>query len=345
MADVANPTGSYKLEEWTQEVIDLGNLYGYIRSRNYFDVTPVNQRTVLFDRTENNIRMMKPVNKSARGDRQAGSDDDVYPIALQTEFYEGFDYITPDDIEGQRMVGTAQTEETVSNVRAKKLAGLRLSHDQRDEFLRFNALAGNLRPKYTGGQNSDIYSLLGKDKANFTVDLDTGNAGVNLDAKINEVKHLISDNLRAGQVVQGIDIYMDTTLFNELVNNTSYREVYLNRDTNQLTGDMSDYYAWGVMDSFSYRGLNFFEYNPTFADENGDEVQVLGEGKGIAVPRGAFDMFRGHYGRPYKLMSRMMDLQELYAFEWEDPNGENYTIQCQADKLYYATRPAIVQLT
>lgn len=349
MVATYNVTGNYSNpRDWTRTVVNLDNQYGFIRSQpGLFNMIPVDSDTVMYDYTTNEIVMMPNVNPHAR-QMYKGKDDTVYPIAMALEFFENFDYIGPDDL-NHRQTGTINTKETLSNARARKLQNLRLSHDQRDEFLRFNALAGNLRPWLTGNRYSNIYEMFGTTASAYTVNLGitAASTSATLDTQINTMEHLLADNLKNGQAMTGIMVICSTTMFNDFIENTSYREVWLNRNSDELTRNLATYYKWGVTHAFTFRGITFVEYNPTFnlrnADGSTSTATVLDEGTGIAIPTGVTDLFRGYYGPNYKLQQQSGS--EMYVYEWADQNGEDYTLQIQSRKAFHATKPAIVQLS
>lgn len=347
MAITHDPANINGLIDWTSEINVIDNQYGFIRSQNFFRTSSTSQNSVIFDRISNKINMM------SKGDAQSkehgvGKDRDVQQFALMLEFYKQMDYIDVADIQGQRMAGEADAAETLANVRMTKLEDLRLAHDQRDEYLRFRAMTGALPAGVANGA-TDMYDLFGLNKAaDYTVDLDTGNASVDLDAKIAEVKRKISGGIKSGSAIQGIDFWLDHDLFDEIIANPKFREVYnmyQNSGKQMLRDDLSQYYNWGVTDFFEHRGVRFLAYNPTFQDSDGSDVTVLASGTGVALPRGG-NIFRGYFGPANKLSYANKGGAEMYAFERTSDDDESHTLELQTRKLYFAEKPeAIIQLT
>lgn len=344
-----DPSQLNGLIDWTKEINDIDNQYGFIRSQgSLFDTTSTSQKSIIFDRSKNKINMMSSANDQSKN-YGVGKDDEVQQFAMALEYFKEKDYIDVEDIQGQRMVGAPDSPETLANVRAKKLENLKLAHDQRDEYLRFNAMTGNL---WTGAANgaTDMYTLFGLNKAvDYTVDLVTDNAATDLDGKIAEVKRKVAAGIKSGTAVNGIDFYLDEALYDEIIAHPKFREVYnqyVNSGAQRLRDDLSDYYSWGLTDMFEWRGVRFMAYNPTFSDSDGSAVQVLGAGQGIALPRGARDLLRGYYGPANKLSLANTGGQEMFAFEYTSQDDEAHTIEMQARKLYHATKPeAIIHLT
>ena len=347
MALTHNPSQLNGIIEWTNEINDIDNQYGFIRSQTgMFNTTSTSQKSIIFDRERNTINMMRNSNDQSK-DYTVGKDRDISQYAMALEFFKHKDYIDVEDIQGQRMIGSPDVAETLSNVRAIKLEDLKMAHDQRDEFLRFTAMTGDLWQGAANG-STNVYELFGFNKADFTVDLESDSASTDLDQKIATVKRLVAEGIKSGTAVNGIDFYLDPALYDEIIAHPKFREVYnqyVNSGSQRLRDDLSEYYSWGLVDMFEHRGVRFMSYNPTFLDSDGSSVQVLGAGQGIALPRGSRDFLRGYFGPATKLSLANQGGQEMYAFEYTDQSDENHTIELQKRVLYFATKPeAIIHL-
>lgn len=343
-----DPSNVNGLIDWTNEVRYIDNQYGFIRSQGgMFDTQAISQDSIIYDITRNTINMMSEGNAQGKT-HGVGKDRDVSQYGMLLRFYKETDYIDVYDIQGQRMPGMADTMETLAHVRAVKLEDLRYAHDQRDEFLRFQAMVGNL-PTGAASGHSDMYSLYGLTKSDFTIDLETSDPSVDLDKKIADVRRLMSTGIRAGTALQGMDFYLDQALFDEILDNPRFREVYqyyVNSGQQRLRDENADFYSWGVVDFFEHRGVRFMAYNPEFLESDGTTTQVLASGTGVAVPRGARDLFRGYYGPATKLSLANKAGAEMFAFERTSDDDEAHTIELQSKKLYFCTKPqAIIQLT
>lgn len=348
MAVTYDPSNLNGLVDWTDTINVIDNQYGFIRAMGgMFDIKPTSQRTVIFDKTTNNIRLMSEGSEYSK-EHGVGHDRERDTLAMLLKFYKDMDYIDVEDIQGQRMAGSPDTMETLASVRATKLIDLKAGHDQLDEYLRFSALKGDLVSGAVSGQ-TDMYGVFGLDVADYTVDLATEDSATDLDAKIASVKRQIASGIKSGSKITGVDFYMDYDLFDEFIANAKFREVYnmyQNSGKQMLRDDLSQYYEWGVVDFFEHRGVRFIAYNPTFTLADGTTTTVLESGKGFAIPRGGRDMYRGYQGPANKLPFANKAGQELYAFERMSEDQESYTLETQSSKLYFATKPqAIIQLS
>jgi len=339
-----DPSNINGLSDWTTEINEIDNQFGFIRANGDFNIKTTSQVSIIFDRISNEIRLIPASNPRAKGSN-VGKDRDVQQFAMALLYYSDDDYIDVQDIQGQRRPGDSDMEETFAAVRADKLMDLRLAHDQTDEYLRFEAMVGNI-PAGAATGFTDMYDMFGLNKAaDFTVDL----ALNTLDEQISLIKRKSSAGYKAGSAMSGFDFYLDPALFDEIVANPEFRDVYnmyQNSGKQRLRDENVDYYKWGVVDNFEHRGVRFMAYNPSFTDADGNEVKVLGAGQGIAVPSGTRDLFRGYWGPANKLSMANKGGAELFSFEQTEANDEGHTLETQARKLYWTTKPgAIIQLT
>ena len=347
MSIVFDPSNINGLVNWSKEIRDIGNQFGFIRENITFSVESTSQNSVIFDKISNTITLVPAQAKKGKTGVK-GKDKNVEQFAMILQHYPYEEYIDVCDIQGKRKPGQANIEETFATVRAEKLMDLKLGQDQTDEYLRFNAMVGNLPAGAVSGI-TDMYTLFGLNVANYTVDLITENDATDIDAKISEVKRLVANGIKSGSRISGVDFILDHALFDELKGHPQFREnyqYYTNSGDQRLRDDLSDYYDWGITDFFEHAGVRFLAYNPEFTTEDGSTVQVLAAGEGIAVPRNSRDLFRGYYGPATKLSLANEGGQELFAFEYRSQDDEGHTIETQSTKLYWATKPAaIIQLT
>lgn len=343
MAQTHSFTNANQITDWTQEILELDNLFGFIRNQNYFRTQPTSQTSITFDRIENDIKVLGQADRRLNVG-EAGKDRSVKTLALALPYFKHFDNITVQDIQDQRRPGEADMAEALDRVRAEKLMDLRLNMDQTHEYLQFSALTG-VTKDCNDVTIADMYTEFGIAKE--TVDLDTGNVGVDLDKKLAEVKRKIA-GAGKGHRVTGIDFILDYALFDEIIANPKFREVYnmyINSGVQRLRDDLSSYFDFGVVDFFEHRGIRFIAYNPSFDTVAGTK-QVLGAGKGIAIPRNTDGLYRGYYGPANKLSLANQGGSEMFAFEFRSMDDTQHRMEVESSPLYFATKPAtIVHLT
>lgn len=345
MAVTHSFTNANQITDWTQEIMELDNQFGFIKSQGYFRTSTTSQNSITFDRTETDIKVL---GQADRRDNTgvAGKDRVVKTFALALPYFKHFDNITVQDIQDQRRPGEADVGESLDRVRAEKLLDLRLNMDQTHEFLQFSALTGQTKDG-AGNVIVDMYSEFGLNINDYTVDLDTGNASVDLDKKLAEVKRKIA-GAGKGHRVSGIDFILDYTLFDEIIANPKFREVYnqyVNSGVQRLRDDLSSYFDFGVVDFFEHRGIRFVAYNPDFDTVNGS-AKVLGAGKGIAIPRNTDGLYRGYFGPANKLSMANTGGSDMFAFEYRSFDDTQHRMEVESSPLFFATKPAtIIHLT
>jgi hypothetical protein len=343
-----DPSNVNGLIDWTESINEIDNQFGFIRENVPFKIDPTSQTSIIFDKNTNTITLV-PARNRKEGKSSVGKDKAVEQFAMILQHYPYEDYIDVDDVQGKRKPGSPDIEEALNSVRAEKLMDLKAGQDQTDEHLRFEAMVGNLPAGAVSGV-SDMYALFGLNKAaDYTIDLVTESDATDVDGKISQVKRAVASGFKTGSRIQGVDFFVDFALYDELKQHPQIRESYMhyqNSGKQLLRDDDSTYTEWGITDMFEHDGVRIMAYNPEFLQEDGSTVQVLGAGQGVAIPRNARDMFRGYWGPATKLSLANQPGQELFAFEYRSQDDESHTIETQATKLYWATKPAaIIHLT
>lgn len=334
-----NPDNFNGLVEWTEEINEVDNQYGYLNQKGLFDVRPTSQTSILFDRNVNNITLLPDADRQSR-QGSVGKDRDVDTFALPLAYFDHSDFITPEDIQGQRRPGDAEGAEALDRVRGEKLQDLRLAVDQTFEYMKLQAIKG--KTVTPGGRvladMPTLFSLPGNDV--HEIDFLLGTAGTNVDQKIAQLKRYIGANLKGAGPLQGIQVLVDESFFDKLINHAKLKEIYLNSQSNvQYQKDISDYMPWGIMDSFSVRGVQFLSYDATFNMPDGTTEKGIATDEGHAIPM-ARGLFRGYAGPSNKLEGANRPGQPMFAFEYSDPRGESHEMQVQAAPLMFSTRPA-----
>lgn len=352
MSSVNNPLNPNQLVDWTDAIVEIDNQYGFINSQNIFTPYYTADKSIVFDRIQNTITLIPQADRGAFNSTY-GKDQKVEQFALAIPYFRHRDYLTVSDVQSKRRPGAADQQQTVALAKADKIQDLRLAADQTLEWLQFSAMTG-VTADANGNTIADMYALFGLDKAtDYTVDLATEIATTDLDAKLALVEAKVVAGLKNGSSIQGIDLWLDPALFDEIVAHPKFREVYqfyMNQGGQMLRDSLSQYYPWGVTRMFEHRGFRFLAYNPTFAVENAstgvvESKKVLGAGKGVAIPRGARDLFRGYFGPANKLDFANRPGERMYSFEFPAVDNTSITMEVEFSPLFFCTKPAsIIQL-
>lgn len=330
-----------RMTDWTDEINEIENQYGFIKSQGYFNTRGTSQTSIVFDKNQHDITLLPQVSRSGRQSTY-GKDRDVDTFSLPLAYFKHSDEITPEDLQGWRQAGESDAEETLANVRLEKLTDMRLAADQTDEYMQLQAMKGIFKTP-DGKVMADMFTEFNVQQK--TVDFELGTTGTanNIDAKINEVKRHIAKNAKTGGAIQGVDIFVDPEFFDKLVNFPQLREAYMsyqNSGAQLLRDDLSNYMSWGITDVFVHRGVRFISYDAEFNLPNGTTEKAFEASTGTAVARGMRDLFRGYYGPTNKLSKAKTKGAPMYVYEYTDPKDECHELQLEMAPLYFCTKPA-----
>lgn len=338
MAITRDVSNLNRIIDWTQEINEIPNQYGWVKNQGIFNVRPTTQTAIIFDKNEAETTLLPQVPRGSR-ETTVGKDRKVETFSLPLAYFKHSDYITPEDIQGQRMPGTPDQPETLANVRMEKLEDMRRAVDQTHEYMQIQALKG-ISTTPDGTVLANMFTEFGV--AQPTVDFDLGTAATNIDSKIAEVKRGVTANLKSGGSIQGIDIMCGEGFFDKLIDHPKVREAYLNAASNaQYQRDISQYMPWGVSDVFVYRGVRFFTYPAVFLLPNGTSEQAVADQEAHVIPR-VRDLFRGYVGPNNKLGGANNFGAEMFAFEYTDPKDEYHELQVETAPLFFATKPGVL---
>ena len=324
--------------DWTDEINRIPNQYGWVKSQGIFNTRPTSQTSIVFDKLEATTTLLPQVPRGTR-DTTVGRDRKVETFSLPLAYFKHSEYITPEDIQGQRMPGTPDQPETLANVRADKLEDGRRAVDQTHEYMMIQAVKG-VSSTPDGAVLADMFTEFGVVQP--TVNFELGTAGTNIDAKIAQVKRGVTKNLKTGGTIQGLDVICSESFFDALIDHPKVREVYLNSQSNiQYQRDISDYMPWGISDVFVYRGVRFLTYPAEFILPDGTTEVAVADGEAHVIPR-VRDLFRGYWGPNNKLSGANQGGSPMFAYEYRDRKDEWHEIQMETAPLFFCTNPLVL---
>ena len=336
MATVRSYGNGFQLTEWTDEILNIDNQAGLIGGMNLFRTQGTGQTAIVFDKSMNDTTLLPQVSRRAR-ETTKGNDRKVETFSLPLAYFKHSDYITPEDIQGWRMPGTADGEETLANVRVQKLTDMRAQVEQSLEYMKLQAVKGIMKTP-DGVVIADMFTEFGV--VQTTIDFDLGDATTDVNAKISELKRTLQSSLKTGGVIGGIRVVVDALFFDKLVSHPQIRQAYLyyasrfdiNRDvTNQFM-------SWGSVDQFEYKGVTFVTYDHVFKLPDDTTEQAVADNTGHVIPV-VRDLFRGYYGPSNKLGGANGVGREMFAYEFTDPKDEFHEMQVETSPLFFATQP------
>lgn len=335
---------SFKNADFVEGITETPLQYGYINSRDYFNVKPTNQTAIIFDKDYATTTLLPQVNRGAKAATQ-GHERTAETFALKLAYFKHADRLTGDDVQSARRVGSTETD-TLARATAEKLSDMRLAWDQTNEYMKLQALKGVFKTP-EGSVVADMYAEFGITQT--VMDFALGTNTTNVDQKIRLLKSHISKNVMNGGAIGGVEILVDPEFFDKLIAHpevrNSYRD-YVNSGVQMLRDDMTEYMKWGIMDSFTHRGVTFISYDATFNLPGGTTEVAFAASTGLAYATGVKDLFRGFNGPSNKMSAANEPGQAVYMNTYVDPKDEFVEFEMEAAPLFFSTRPAAtVKLT
>lgn len=329
-----------RVVDWTDEVNEVENQYGLVNGLGLFDERGTSQKAIMFDKNKHQITLLPQVNRGS-GASTYGKDRDVDTYMLPTSYFKHQEYLTSEDVEGFRKPGTSDQAETVADARAAKINDMRFAGDQTKEYMKLQAIKGVTKSP-DGKIVADMFSEFGV--VQNEIDFLLGTSTTNVDAKIAELKRYIAKNAKTGGAISGVDVMVDTSFYDKLINHPEMKEFYLNyvnSGRQQYRDDLSQYFAWGVSDVFEHRGVRFFTYDATFNLPDGTTEDALEADTGFTIIRGMRDLYRGYVGPSAKMAAANEVGSPMYLRSYLDPKGEYEEFELEMAPLYFMTRPLL----
>lgn len=133
------------------------------------------------------------------------------------------DVILPQDIQGIHAFGATDAADPLAQLMERRLARMRMKHAQTLEFMRVNALRGQLRDG-AGAVLYDWHAEFGITRK--TVDFVLGTAGTEVAEKCREVLGHMETNLRGGARSSGPQSWSAPEFWDKLVKHASVKDAY-----------------------------------------------------------------------------------------------------------------------
>lgn len=331
MAIVRDYGNGFKVTDLTEELIDIPNEYGLINQLGIFDVEPVSQHTITFEHSD---RVIGLIGDKVRGERNNVSKDGKRVMrSYHIPHFPLDDYITPQDIQGQRAYGE-EGAERLAAVQARKLMTIRKSHAATLETARAKTIT-------TG----DIYAPNGTVVGNFYTDFgitrkevafDLSNAAVNPLTKQREVVHHIRDNILSGEMPSEIIAICGSGFFDKYVDNAQVKEAY------KFYTSTQEPLRNGVWDQFRHGSITLIRYDGSYKDSSGANVELIPTDEAFFIPLGTADTFKTYFSPANKFDLANTLGEQAYVFVYEDGKGSKIEIESEMNVLNVIRRPAVV---
>jgi len=354
MAITRKLTNGSTLTDWTEEVKEIDNQYGLLNGSGLFQGKGTSQTSIVFDRSETQIVLI-PQSSRNGGPASKGMDRKVETFSLALPYHDHQDYVTPADIQGQRMAGTPDSPETLANVIAEKLTDMKLVGDQTNEFMKIQAIKGITKDGY-GGTIADMFDKLGLTATTYQRDFDLGNAASDIDGHISFLKRGVAKNAKTGGRIGKVEVAVSPAFFDALVSHPKIREAYLhyqvaNNKSDAVRGNLAAMESWGVVDTFEHKGVLFYSYDAEFDIDDGDGTITTKVGLGDATERDGMEKagftivkgirngYRGVFGPANTLSGANSVGSEMMIYQYTDPKDKFHELELEMSNLYWMTKP------
>lgn len=339
---INDPQDFNRLIDFTQEVNQVDRQYDLFNDR-IFNYQPSAHNSVAFDISKTTTTILPSVSRGARASTY-NSDDNADTRHFGMLNYKHSDYITPEDIENVRLVGTPDGVKTLEQATAEKIEKMRRSMDQTEVYMQKHCVYNGKCVSASGEEVADMFTELGLTQTVFDMKLDVSTTDVL--TKIRELNRLIRNSLTNGGFYRGVTVDLDPIMFDKLVSHESVKEAYkyFANNQNQPSGvqPLRDNF-----ETFRHGNITFRSVDGQFNLPTGTTEKLIEDNTGHVIPE-VDDFFRGYYGSSSKL-SRVNGRGGVNMFYmWQYPDGKDESIEMTGEfsRLYIPTNPAaLIKLT
>ncbi|MCP4341360.1 MAG: major capsid protein [Desulfobulbaceae bacterium] len=338
-------TNGSLMVDWDSEINEIDNQYGLFNGMGLFESKGISTETVLFDKNTTTVTMI-PQTSRTQSNKHYGKDRKLETFSLITPYFKHGDEIHPTDVQGWRKGGTPDTAEDLGNVRMEKMENMKLNADQTKEYMKISAIKGKTVDP-DGTTLADMFTEFGISQK--AIDFALGTQTTKVDLKITELTRYIAANAKAGGALGDISVACSPEFFDALTTHPNMISAYLyySQTGPQLNRDsLQEYRKWGVVDTFTHKGLTFFSYDATFLKPDGDTVRAFGvdttdltKQEGYSLVKGMRGLYKGYYGPANTLSGVNVAGTEMYLREYRDPKDKFIELELEMAPLFVMTKP------
>ena len=322
---------NFEVADYTGEILMIPNQWGILNQSGLFMDEGIETYSVQFEQTTKDGALI--VDK-VRGERASANKDATSKIfSWAVPHYNLDDYISPTDVRGKRAYGSADQEETLAAVRARKLARIAQNHAWTLEYARFQLLTAGTVYAPSGTVSLSYFTELNVVRKEVDWDLDT--PATDVVAKAEEVIAHIQDNAN-GENVQSVIGYCSSGFFSKLISHANVKAAYTYYTStqeplrNRLGGNTTMYRT------FDYAGIRFIEVRGNYAGN-----VFVPANDAVFVPVGT-EIFKTFLAPANKFDLLGTTGERMYAFEYPSERGDKIIIESESNFLNAVTKPAML---
>lgn len=335
MSLIRSYQNGFEITDLTQNLLIIPNVWGLAQQLGIFSSESTSQETITLEEITKSFGIMEDIHRGQR--HQVSKDYTRRMHSFAVPHFTFDDAITPRDIQGKRAYGSEGIE-TLDAVRARKLERIRMTHAATMETARMHTIVTGQAYAPNGTVVYDWYTEFGKTRTVVPFALAT--ATTDVVGKIEQVWAAMQDNALTGEVTGEIYAIASPEFFQALVTHPNITRAFLYyqtqpqilRDRLRATGFDARYreFAFGNITFIEYRGV----------DVNGNRYVPAGDC--YFLPANSGDSFATYFAPAGKFDMVNTLGQESYAFEYQDPKGEEIILESETNFLSVLRRPQLI---
>lgn len=331
MAIVRSYVNGFKVTDLTEELVSIPNEYGLINQLGIFDVEPVTQHNITFEVSD---RVIGLIGDKVRGERNNVSKDGTRVMrSYSIPHFPLDDYITPQDVQGQRAYGEEGVERLAA-VQARKLMTIRKSHAATLETARAKMITSGDIYAPNGTVVGNVYTDFGVTRKQVAMDL--ANAATDVLAKQRDIVDHIQDNILSGETPTEFIALCSSSYFDAYIAQAQVKEAY------KFYTSTQEPLRNGNWSQFRHGDITLLRYNGKFKDASGATVALIPDGDAYYLPLGTSDSFKTYFSPANKFDLTNTLGEEGYVFVYEDAKGSKIEIESESNLLNLCRRPSII---
>lgn len=321
----------FKVTDLTEELVSIPNEYGLINQLGIFDVEPVSQHTVTFEASD---RVIGLIGDKVRGERNNVSKDGTRVMrSYAIPHFPLDDYITPQDVQGQRAYGEEGVERLAS-VQARKLTTIRKSHAATLETARAKMITSGDIYAPNGTVVGNVYTDFGVTRKQVAMDLT--NAATDVLGKQREIVDHIQDNIMSGETPSEIIALCSPSYFDAYISQAGVKEAY------KFYTSTQEPLRNGNWSQFRHGDILLVRYGGKFKDASGVSQALIPDGDAYYLPLDTTDSFKTYFSPANKFDLANTLGESGYLFVYEDGKGSKIEIESEMNTLSLMKRPQCV---
>jgi len=304
------------------------NEYGLLNGLGLFSEEGITERYVKIENRNQTLSIIPTSPAGTPAPADDNPDDRGVMDPIPTYRHAKKHTLLAEDLQGVREFGTEDMPEYPDRKMMEMLDKIQREHRQTKEYLRWQALKGNVYDVDGSKLLYNVYTLMGETQKTIDWDL-TDDAAVDpiLDGNDELLDYLEDEAL--GETITGIVKFCSPGYWTAQMKNKSFREAY--KYFSEQGGEINPNRQ--LVRQFYYKGVTYIRHRGTasYKKKDGSIVKhtFIPDNEAIAIPLGTYETFRTFFGPaefletvntvglPIYVKPKLMDLDmgiELHSF-------------------------------